>query len=160
MAKANNEIRVSRSVLDRLIDEEPGESRESRRSHTTSIKELKRSVLRDIEWLLNTRHGYKVPDDLEETKRSVICYGLPDFTALSIANSNELSRLADDVKDTITFFEPRFLDLSIIFEPISNTDRQIRFRIEAHLDTEPSPEPILFDTVLNSGTGGFSVSES
>lgn len=160
MAKSNNEIRVSLSVLDRLVDYEPGESREARRSHTASIKELKRAVLRDIEWLLNTRHGYEVPDDLEETKRSVVCYGLPDFTAISIANSNELSRLSDDIKDTITFFEPRFLDLAIIFEPISNTDRQIRFRIEARLDTEPSPEPILFDTVLNSGTGGFSVTES
>lgn len=116
--------------------------------------------MRDIEWLLNTRHGFEVPNDLEEAKRSVICYGLPDFTALSIANSNELSRLADDIKNTITFFEPRFLDLAIIFEPISNNDRQIRFRIEARLDTEPAPEPILFDTVLNSGTGGFSVTES
>lgn len=160
MAQSTNEIRVTMSVLDRLVDYEPGESREAQRSHTASIKELKRAVLRDIEWLLNTRHGYEVPSDLEETKRSVVCYGLPDFTAISIANSNELSKLADDVKDTISFFEPRFLDLSIIFEPISNTDRQIRFRIEAQLDTEPSPEPILFDTVLNSGTGGFCVTET
>jgi type VI secretion system protein ImpF len=160
MARTDNEIRVSTSVLDRLIDLEPRESREGPRSRTTSVSELKLSVLRDIEWLLNTRHGFDIPDGLEETNKSVVAFGLPDFTALSIANHNELAALTKDIKDAITFFEPRLLDLKIVFEPITNTERQIKFRIEARLDAEPHPEPITFDTVLNSGTGSFSVLES
>jgi predicted component of type VI protein secretion system len=35
----------------------------------------------------------------------------------------------------------------------------LRFRIEAHLDIEPVPEPISFDTVLQVGNGEFAVRE-
>jgi len=159
MARIDGELRVTTSVLDRLLDFDPKQSKDGPRSRTTSIRELKQSVMRDLEWLLNTRHGIKVPEGLEETKRSVVFYGLPDFTGLSIANNAELKQLTKHIEDAINFFEPRFLDLKIIFEPITPLERQIRFRVEARLDAEPTPEPITFDTVMNSGTGNFSVIE-
>ena len=160
MARTDSEIRVSTSVLDRLLDFEPKESGEGPRSRTTSVRDLKLSVLRDLEWILNTRQGFDIPEGLTETKRSVVAFGLPDFTAISIANANELGALTKNIKDAISFFEPRLLDLNIVFEPITNTERQIRFRVEARLDAEPHPEPITFDTVLNSGSGSFTVLEA
>jgi type VI secretion system protein ImpF len=157
MPRANDNIRVTPSVLDRLIDYEPRESREPAKSHSLSIKELKQSVLRDLEWLLNTRHGFEVPESLEEATRSVVAYGLPDFTGISVQSQSELNRVARDIENAIRFFEPRFLELHIIFEPFSPLDRRIRFRIDARLDVEPTPEPITFDTVLSSGSGKFTV---
>ncbi|MEJ7848691.1 MAG: type VI secretion system baseplate subunit TssE [Pyrinomonadaceae bacterium] len=157
MAREDSQIRVTSSVLDRLIDFEPRELHESPKTRTTSIKELKQSVLRDLDWLLNTRHGFTVPEDLKEAVKSVICYGLPDFTALSVKSQVELNKLIKDIENSIRFFEPRFIDLKISFEPVGDLDRQIRFRIDASLDVDPAPEPITFDTVLNSGSGAFSV---
>ncbi len=52
MSRTNSEIRVTPSVLDRLIDLDPLESREAAKSRSAGLQELKASVRRDLEWLL------------------------------------------------------------------------------------------------------------
>ena len=124
------------------------------------MSELKQSVRRDLEWLLNTRNrAFEIPPELEEVNSSVAVFGLPDFTGLAMENPNEQKRLTKSVENAIRFFEPRFLDLKVTMEPLSTVERQLKFRIEANLDVEPAPEPISFDTVLQMGSGEFSVKE-
>ena len=158
MARTDNEIRVSHSVLDRLIDHEPKISTEPPKSQSQSLAELKQSVRRDLEWLLNTRCFYDRGDGgLEESYRSVAFYGLPDFTGLSAKNHLEQARITKALETAIRNFESRFINLSVSLEPISNVDRTLKFRIEASLDVEPAPEPVTFDTVLEIGSGNFAV---
>jgi type VI secretion system protein ImpF len=160
MARTDNEIRITPSVLDRLLDFDPRSSQEAPKSRSKSLSELKLSVRRDLEWLLNTRCFLVDLDErLEEIKKSVATYGLPDFTGISAKNHVEQKRLSDALETAIKTFEPRFLDLKVTLEPISNVDRLLRFRIEASLDIEPVPEPIVFDTVLQLGSGDFQVQE-
>lgn len=161
MSRIDNEIRVTLSVLDRLIDLDPRQSHEPPKSRSTSLAELKQSVRRDLEWLLNTRCFTDAGDSrLEEAPKSVAFYGLPDFTALSAKNHNELKRATKSLETAIKIFEPRFMDLKVSLEPISSVDRQLKFRIEARLNIEPTPEPVAFDTILQLGSGDFSVSSS
>lgn len=156
MSRIDLEIRVTPSVLDRLIDYEPGESREAPKSRSTSLFELKQSVRRDLEWLLNTRcHTEAIDDGLEEARRSVAFYGLPDIVGVNAKNHLEQQRLTKSLETAIRFFEPRFLNLKVSMEPVNSVDRQLKFRIEANLDIEPAPEPIVFDTVLQMGSGEF-----
>ncbi|MGB7210450.1 MAG: type VI secretion system baseplate subunit TssE [Pyrinomonadaceae bacterium] len=158
MSRTDHEIRITPSVLDRLLDYEPRESREAPKSHSKTLAELKQSVKRDLEWLLNTRHnGVEIAETLEEVNQSLAVYGLPDLTSLSARNPNEQSRLAKALETALRIFEPRFINVRVSLEPIDNTDRQLKFHIEAHLDIEPVPEPISFDTVLSVGSGEFSV---
>jgi type VI secretion system protein ImpF len=158
MSRTDHEIRITPSVLDRLLDFEPRESREAPKSHSKTLAELKQSVKRDLEWLLNTRHnGVEIAETLEEVNQSLAVYGLPDLTSLSARNPNEQSRLAKALETALRIFEPRFINVRVSLEPIDNTDRQLRFHIEAHLDIEPVPEPISFDTVLSVGSGEFAV---
>lgn len=160
MARIDHEIRITPSILDRLLDYEPQMSTEAQRSQAQSLADLKRSVKRDLEWLLNTRHnGVEVPETLEELNHSLAIYGLPDLTSLSVRNPHEQNRLSKAIEHALHVFEPRFLNVKVSLEPIDNTDRQLRFRIEAHLDIEPVPEPISFDTVLQVGSGEFAISE-
>lgn len=160
MARTDNEIRVTPSVLDRLIDFEPRSSQEAPKSRSKSLRDLKLSVRRDLEWLLNTRcFLVDIDERLEEIKKSVATYGLPDFTGISVKNHYEQKRLSDSLETAIKIFEPRFLDLKVTLEPINNVDRLLKFRIEASLDIEPTPEPIVFDTVLQLGSGEFEVQE-
>ncbi len=161
MSRKDYETLVTPSVLDRLIDYEPKMSQEAPKSQTTSLAELKQSVRRDLEWLLNTRnYPGELDERLEEAPKSVINFGLPDFTGVSAKNHNEIRRLNKAIETAIKNFEPRFLDLKVTLEPVSFTDRTLRFRIEAFLNTEPNPEPITFDTILEVGSGDFAVKES
>jgi type VI secretion system protein ImpF len=160
MARTDNEIRVTPSVLDRLLDFEPKSSQEAPKSRSRSLRELKQSVKRDLEWLLNTRsHAENFDENLEEVFKSVAVYGLPDFTGISVRNLAEQKRLTKALETAIKIFEPRFVDLKVTLEPVSNTDKDLRFRIEARLDIEPTPEPIAFDTVLQLGSGEFEIKE-
>jgi type VI secretion system protein ImpF len=84
---------------------------------------------------------------------------LPDFTGVSAKSHVEQKRLKQAVETAIKNFEPRFIDLKVTLEPVNNIDRLLRFRIEANLDIEPTPEPIAFDTVLQLGSGEFAVKE-
>ncbi len=160
MSRIDHEIRVSSSVLDRLVDLEPRQSQEPPKSRSTSLHELKQAVRRDLEWLLNTRcHTEALDDNLVESPKSVAFYGLPDFTAVSVRNHYEQKRMTNAIEDAIRIFEPRFINLKVTLEPISEVERQLRFRIEATLDIEPTPEPIVFDSVLQPGGLGFTVEE-
>lgn len=161
MSRFDHETRVTPSVFDRLIDMEPKQSQEAPKSRQTSLAELKQAVRRDLEWLLNTRcHLELVDDKLEEVVKSVVFFGLPDFTAVSIVNHLEQKKMVKSIEEAIRIFEPRFINVNVVLEPFDNIDRQLRFRIEATLDIDPVPEPIVFDSVLDSGGGGgFSVKE-
>ncbi len=160
MARTDHEIRITPSILDRLLDYDPQTSREAPRSQAQSLAELKQSVKRDLEWLLNTRHnGIEIPETLEELNESLAVYGLPDLTSLSVRNPHEQNRLIKAIESSLRTFEPRFINVKVSLEPIDNTDRQLRFRIEAHLDIEPVPEPISFDTVLQVGSGEFAIKQ-
>lgn len=160
MARTDNEIRITPSVLDRLLDFEPNLSSEASKSRSKSLRELKASVRRDLEWLLNTRRYIEeIAENLEEVNKSVAVYGLPDFTGASAKSTNEQKRLIKQIEAAIKIFEPRFLDLKVTLEPSGTIERVLRFRIDARLDTEPTPEPISFDTVFQFGSSEFSVTE-
>jgi type VI secretion system protein ImpF len=160
MARTDNEIRITPSVLDRLLDFEPGVSTEAPKSRSKSLRELKLSVRRDLEWLLNTRKFIQeIPENLEETQKSVAVYGLPDFTSATAKSPNEQKRLVKQIETALKTFEPRFLDLKVTLEPLNDLDRALKFRIDARLDVEPAPEPISFDTVFQLGSSEFSVKE-
>ncbi len=160
MARKDLEVRISQSVLDRLIDYEPDMSTEAPKSRSTSLRELRQAVRRDLEWLLNTRcHGDDTVDEDLECRRSVAFYGLPDIMGMSPKSPSEQKRLTKALESAIKVFEPRFLDLKVTLEPVNHVDRQLKFRIEARLDMDPEPEPIAFDTILQTGSGEFAVLE-
>ena len=123
-----------------------------------SLTELKQAVRRDLEWLLNTRcHLTNDDGELDEAPKSVAFYGLPDFTAVSAKSAGERDRMIKAIEAALGVFEPRFSGLKVTLEPISNVDRTLKFKIEATLEIEPTPEPVVFDTVLQLGSGNFSV---
>ena len=159
MASTDNEIRVTPSVLDRLVDQDPRDLQESPKSRSAGLHELRLAVRRDLEWLLNTRcHAEADEGELEETKRSIAFYGLPDIMGVNAKNNLEQVRLTKSLESAIRIFEPRFKNLKVTMEEIGTVERQLKFRIEASLDIDPAPEPIVFDTVLQMGSGEFSIS--
>ena len=158
MSRYDNETRITLSVLDRLIDEEPSLSTEAPASRQKNLRQLKMAVRRDLEWLLNTRqvvHG--IPEELKETSRSVATYGLPDFTSYSVKSPSERNRVRRALETAISTFEPRLQDVMVMIDPMREGERALRFRVDARLKIDPVPEPITFDTVLQLGSGQYIV---
>ena len=158
--RSDNEVRVSMSVFDRLLDYDPKATREPAISTQMALKELKQAVRRDLEWLLNTRRTViNVPETLTEVNRSVAVYGIPDLTAVNIDSKAEQNNLVKAVEEALATFDPRFKNPKVFLEPASKLERELKFRIEAILDIEPAPEPVVFDTVLQTGSFDFAVKE-
>ena len=158
MPKQTHEVRITLSVLDRLIDFEPDISREPPPSREKSLRILKQSVRRDLEWLLNAREPLlDVPPDLEELPNSIAAFGLPDFSAMSVKSTADQSQMRRLIEDKVRAFEPRLIDPVVSVEPPRSLDRAVRFRINARLRVDPSPEPVTFDTTLNLFNGEYEV---
>jgi type VI secretion system protein ImpF len=145
-------------MLDRLLQTGEPEPR----TWSDSVRALKSSLMRDIDWLLNTRRiAEPAPLALAELNQSVYHYGLPDVTSLS-ADSMETRRLLlRQVEECLRQFEPRLSSVRVSeAESKSGSSRQLRFIVEGMLQLDPVPEPIVFDTVLDSSSGHFNVAGS
>jgi type VI secretion system protein ImpF len=157
----DHDVRVVPSVLDRLIDREPKVSRDGEPTRTESVTSLKRAVQRDLDHLLNTRNPYAdLPAAFAETSRSVLAYGLPDFTALNLSSPRSQARLRQLVEITIRTFEPRLAGVSVTLVPTDGTERSISLRVDARLVIDPAPEPIAFDIVMPLLTRSYEVRAS
>ncbi len=128
-----------------------------------SMRRLRESVLRDLEWLLNTSslEGIDDIDAYPETKRSVLNFGLPPFTG-RLASSLDPERAAADIAEAIRNFEPRLSHIRVLPEvdPDRMDQRTITFRIDAELWGQPTPQQLLLRTRLDVDSRALSVTES
>lgn len=148
---------VTLSVLDRLIDEQPKESRELPLNRSKSIDEFKKGVRRDLEWLLNSREPLQ-PAPGKETQRSLYRYGLPDIASMSMSSVKDKLMLTKAIEETIGTFEPRIGNLRVtLVTQVDQRVQSLRFVLEGILRMDPSPEPVTFDTVLDLTSGEYRV---
>ena len=159
MARADQRTNIVPSILDRLIDDAPNESREPVTSRFQSIREMERVVARDLEALLNARRETleELPSEFEEVNRSLLTYGLPDLSSFSLLSENDRNRVRRVIEQTIAAAEPRLGRVSVKLEPPRDHDRGLRFRIDAHLQVDPAPEPVSFDGQLQLQTQQYFV---
>jgi type VI secretion system protein ImpF len=155
MARSLGETTITVSVLDRLIDLEPGNRMENPLSRSQSVRLLKNAVRRDLEWLLNSRRICDPPDEgLKELNKSAYVYGLPDLSALTMAASGDRNKLVRQILATINLFEPRLANVRlVVVEAPDSAKKDVRLRVEAMLRMDPVPEPITFDTVIELKSG-------
>jgi len=158
MPPIESQTRINLSVLDRLIDLDPGSSVEATPYRLHSLRDLKDTLWRDLNALLNTRRmEHPISPEFKECNKSLLLFGLPDFTLLSLRSPGDQRRLGQAIETAIRTFEPRLSAVSVSPEPRNELDPVMRFRVEALLQVEPAPEPISFDTVLKADTGKFLV---
>lgn len=155
MAKVRLDTPLVPSLLDRLIDLEPDNSKEAPPSRNQVLRDLKQSVRRDLENLLNTRRCCVSPDPgLKELKQSLLNYGLPDFLGLNMSAPKDREDFCRQLQAVIRQFEPRFKSVKVLLlsnaEPL---DRTLRFRIDALMYADPAPEAVVFDSSLEPSTG-------
>jgi type VI secretion system protein ImpF len=147
------------SLLDRLLDDDPGVTAEPARNRSQLLRELKLSVRRDIESLLNARRrNVSIPPALPELANSLLTYGIPDFSGAGPATDAQRTAFCRLLETIVRQGEPRLLRVSVeLAAAPDDTDRTLRFRIDALLRADPSPEPVVFDSTLEPATHQFAV---
>lgn len=162
MASINKKKKLRPSILDRLIDNDPGNSTEKDPDQHQKLKDLRNSVRRDLENLLNTRFRMvEPPDNFTELKKSLLNYGLPDLATVNISDKIKQKEFIEHLETILIDFEPRFKTVKVNYMENADTlDRSLRFRIDATLYADPSPEIVVFDSVLEPVTRTVNVEET
>ena len=145
-------------LLDRLTDDDPQNSQESRHERVVSLKQFRQAVLRDLRMLLNAKR--RPPEDpiyaFEHAARSVLNYGIPEIyghtaTALKPA---ELEKL---IREALQIFESRIAPDSLVVRVIipekSGAVRSVLFEISGDLWAHPAPDHLLVETELDLESG-------
>lgn len=150
MAKQTKGQPLAPSLLDRLLSDRRGKK---------NLRHLRQFVALDLEDLLNTRcRCGMLPDEMEELETSAVNYGLPDFTGVKMSSAAERGQLRKVLEDTIRRYESRLSSVRVfLVENTGQSDRRVHFRIEATLNTQPAPEPVVFDSSLEPSTANFQV---
>ena len=160
MAKREIERTVQPSLIDRLTDEDPRTSADAPTTYAESLRRFKAGVQRDFEWLLNTRRTAEMPaEDLTEVNKSVYVYGVPDISSMSRDSLPARKRLLRHIEETLAQFEPRLTDVRISLVDLDGEQRrrELRFVVEATLLLDPTPEQVMFDTVLQFSSGQYDI---
>ena len=163
MAEANRD-RINPSLLDRLTDEAPGES--SQRGASVTLSELRRSVLRDLNWLFNTTQLLKAEEaeSWPMVRKSVLNYGLPPLAGVA-ASGLDLRKLERALRQAILDFEPRILADSVSVKALvdgqpGDHHNVISLHIEALLWAQPVPIELLLRTQFDLESGQNRVEET
>lgn len=157
MRNSSSERPVVPSIIDRLVDDEPNIRHDAPVTRNESIQQLKISLQRDLEWLLNTR---RIPEPLpregaEELENSLYNYGLPEFPSLTREGAARL--LEKHIQSALEIFEPRLASIHVEAQEYKGEERIARFVIDAILLINPMPERVTFDTVLELTSGEYRV---
>lgn len=157
-----SQTRAQLSVLDRLISSSAADLQDPGVTRSRALKELKDSIARDLEWLLNTRRfPEELSEDLEHVNSSVVTYGLPDFTSYT-GTAQSRARLERALHRAVELFEPRLLDVAVRSVE-DQTDSQrgvVRFLITGMLWIDPAPEQVSYDAQLELSRGEYRVGGS
>ena len=152
------EVRVTPSLLDRLTDYAPNSVSETPLSRLQAMRSLKASLWRDLSALLNTkRREEEVSEQFTEANRSLLTYGLPDFSSYGLKSEGDQQRLRRAIEAAIRRFEPRLEKVTVTLDPAHKTDPALHFRVDALLRVDPAPEPISFETLLHPDGAHFVV---
>ncbi|MDB4898542.1 MAG: type secretion system lysozyme-related protein [Gemmatimonadetes bacterium] len=160
MTSREIERTVQPSVLDRLTDLAPRSSDDSRIGYAESLRAFRASVQRDLEWLLNTRRiAEPAPEELEELCSSLYHFGLPDITSVGRESAQERRQMLESVEQAIALFEPRLANVTVRLVEVEGEQhrRELRFVVDATLLMDPTPEQVVFDTVLHFANGEYVV---
>ena len=113
-----------------------------------TVENLKSVIARDLEDLLNTRRA--IPDSalsgFPYVQRSILAYGLMDFSAMSIGN--DMDSICAAVALAISRHEPRLVDVRARLVPESSSVNRIGFLVHARLKADAAGAQVCFDGML------------
>jgi len=160
--KMNDEHRIYHaSILDRLIDIEDNRTPYQPVLHPfVNLKELKWSILRDVENLLNTKRTILKIENIQHSelkKKSLLCYGVSEYFNVNLLKNEELNKLSQDLASNIKKFEPRLKNIEVQIHNSRYFIKNLTFKVKATISLKPEKIPVYFDTTFSTNNEIFSI---
>ncbi|SFB84329.1 type VI secretion system baseplate subunit TssE [Massilia yuzhufengensis] len=142
-------------LLDRLMDERP----DACAGTPITCEQLKDSVARDLEALLNTRLAFDpaILNGYPEARGSLLLYGLADFASYCLTSSLDRAAVCASIQDAIEAHEPRLRDVTATLDVVPGSVNRLNFVIHARLAVSPTAEPVNFNAVLQPSSLHYAV---
>jgi type VI secretion system protein ImpF len=154
--------RLQPCLLDRLTDDDPKNSQESRAQRVISLQRYRQGVLRDLQWLFNAsahlpQEG-ECPfsiEDFPQALRSVINFGVRHLFGIAAPNMRDLER---QLTDALYTFEPRIVRNSLKVRSRMEGN-VVGLEVEGELWADPLPERLHIRTSLDIESGHCSMAD-
>ncbi|MDH5673552.1 MAG: type VI secretion system baseplate subunit TssE [Myxococcales bacterium] len=162
MADYSQREQLQPSLLDRLVDDEPGEKNESRKKRVLSIAQIRECVRRDLASLLNATHleGLQDLSLYPEVSRSVLNYGIPDLAGRTLSDIDP-PEIEQALRQAILDFEPRLLRDTVRVTMVASDDgsrhNAMQFVIEADVWAQPLPLQLFLKTQIDLEDGNVRI---
>ncbi len=156
--------RLQPSLLDRLTDDAPETKSEPRERQLLTAQKLRRAVLRDLSWLLNTDslQADVDLDDYPEVGGSVLNFGMRDLSGVTAADI-DAKGLEKRIRQVIRDFEPRLdrnsVKVRVVMREGTYNKNAVGFEIEALLWGDPAPSELLLRTDVDLESGNVTIEE-
>jgi type VI secretion system protein ImpF len=150
-------------LMDRLMDRPArGASGAGSTVLRLSVEDLKESVARDLEALLNTRCVASEGQlkDFPECRRSLATYGLQDFAGRSLMSFDDRAFVCRSLEDAIARHEPRLRNVRATLELRGGSTNALHFAIAAMLVVHEAQEPVNFDAVLQPSSQHYTINKA
>ena len=161
MARVKPDQPLVPSVLDRLLDDDPDVTTEPPRTRPGVARTETGGAAQSEK---PPQYAHVVPAlaaELKELEKSLVTYGIPDFTGNNLASTEKRQALCRILETVIRPFQPAFLAVTVrVRDDDDPLDGTLHFRIDALLRAQPAPEPMAFDPNLDLDTGNFKFEES
>lgn len=148
---------VMPSILDRLLDDHPKELTECNSPLQFDLRRFKQAVARDLDALLNSR-CVDLDGEIERyphARRSVVNFGIIDLSSLSLLAPDDRALLRDRIRITIERHEPRLTRVRVTLDVPKETERMLRFRVDAVLKVHPNKPVVTFDAMLQLSSNAY-----
>lgn len=126
------------------------------------LEQIKDSVARDLEALLNTRIALDVAqlEGYPEARASILHYGLIDFAGFCLTSGVDRAAVCASIEDAIATHEPRLLEARAVLETEAGDVNRLHFAIQARLSVEGVREPVNFNAVLQPSSLHYEINRT
>ncbi len=175
----NRRDRLQPYLLDRLTDDDPATTAEAGAGRTASLGELRARLLRDLDWLLNTRICEEFDASVagrELASQSVLRFGVEDMSGKSVQSMRGATasrRMESAIRDAIKTFEPRIVPSTLRVRVLSGegddaapvsagrglsahhvaAGGQVIIEISGEMFCQPANQPLLVRTRVDLESG-------
>lgn len=153
--------RLQPSLLDRLTDDDPSNSKETRDRRVIDLGRLRDIIQRDLSWLLNTHNSEGMIDSKRypSVARSTLNFGLAEVAG-EYSTSQKTEEIRRAIERAIRRFEPRIIDGSVdvrVSDKTDDTEMTVGLDIRADMWAQPMPLELYLRSKVDLTTGEVNV---